>query len=443
MGGDHMQGNLISSKLIKRKSSVTDLVFAVLIGFFFLLLLLKYVALMDIPRNVFLLIFAAAALFGDDTQIVLLGICCIPFNSLFQNSFGLGICIIVYVLKHVDKIRFRPEDGFLAFLPIWEVLHLVSYDFTLKEFIALWLPYIFLILIVRTNQQEVKYPVIVRFLAYTTLYICFLLLLQLFIRYDFNFKEAFNNLYRLDGSVWENANIVVNPNTLGFLVILSMIGLLQLKFNCKKSLNITTIMILSLFGLLTTSRTYLVCLVMTFILFVLSTENKANKKLKIISVSVAVTLVSVLIFYFVAPTTFNFFLDRVLYGGDGARTKFFVFFNDVIFSNPKIFLWGLGLYNLAGKQMDMYGFVSHNGLQEILLAWGFFGFILYIGFICSLLYSGYIRNRKIKLINFIPFIIFLVKSQAGQLVTYSVSPLIYLFCYFSLIFDFEKDAATR
>jgi hypothetical protein len=105
----------------------------------------------------------------------------------------------------------------------------------------------------------------------------------------------------------------------------------------------------------------------------------------------------------------------------------------------------VGLSNLGEKLVNIYRSavnVPHNSIQEIVAAWGLPGLGMMIAlFFMIVKESKQYGGRKI-LLNFIPLVVILVKSMAGQMISSGYTMLALVLAYLSLCqnFDLKNDS---
>ena len=123
-----------------------------------------------------------------------------------------------------------------------------------------------------------------------------------------------------------------------------------------------------------------------------------------------------------------------------------VSYNEFITENPFVMFFGVGLQNFGDKLVNQYrvaGNVPHNSIQEIVVAWGVEGLLLIIILIFTLIYIAKKRNQSLKLLNYIPLIIVLFKSVAGQLLTSNYTILALGFAYLVMIQNLNNNVINE
>ena len=104
--------------------------------------------------------------------------------------------------------------------------------------------------------------------------------------------------------------------------------------------------------------------------------------------------------------------------------------------------FGIGLNNLSEKVIDLYRVsfnAPHNGIQEIIVAWGIPGLLMLGLLILMMILESNKYVRRKNALNYSILLIILVKSMAGQILTSGYTLLALAFAYLSLCQDFSED----
>ena len=423
-------------------------------GFYFLFALLwgavfaRYAMQMFVPRMLLLLIVSAIAFLGDRDEIIAICMCCIPLHTSFNYLYGLLICILVYAVKYPSDLKINLTTLPVFCLWVWELIHCFDRQVTLRSIIAFCVPYL-LCFFLMCSKRKCDYGFIVRVFAVSTVALCVVLLGKLLVAVEFNIDVAFLNMHRLgldSEAIKDELKITggeINPNTLGILCVLAMSGLLQTFENGeKKRRDVFWIICLLAFGLLTSSKTFLACLLILVILFVLAREGNTIKKVQTIFVLSVLIIGACILVNIVLPQVMETFLRRLLAEDiSSGRINLFALYNEFLFSHPSVLFFGVGVQNFAEKLVMEYSVaanVPHNGFQEVLIAWGIPGLALFLWFLVALVWRGKRIIQRQTILNYIPLIIILAKVQAGQMITSPYTMMAFSFAYLSLCHDFEN-----
>ena len=275
---------------------------------------------------------------------------------------------------------------------------------------------------------------------------CIILLTNLIVRADFNVPLALNSLRRL-GLVDEGNKIdtllgtAINPNSLGIICVFATTGLLQLMVAEQgKKTDSVLVIILLIFGTLTSSRTFLVCALLMGTFLVLGNTGNEGRKLRFVFTlallsGIALVFLNGLFLDLLEYYVMRFRVEDITTG----RTSLLVAYHQFIINNIRILMFGVGLHDYSNKLLWVYRVahnIPHNGLQELIVAWGIPGMLLFTLLLLVLLKQARKYNSKPILLNYIPLLIILVKSLAGQLVLSNYTMLAVSYAYLSLCQNF-------
>ena len=422
---------------------------AVLLGLIFC----RYALQIPVPKVTFLVLLGMMAVFGGLRELLAVWILLIPLHESVDFYYSLVICLLAAVGKHYRKIRINRSVLLVLALVIWELLHCFRPDFSPMDMLISVLPLMTLAVMMAFDLEDLDYGFLVRCFAASTASIGITMLGQVLCWCDFSIPRAMTQLRRL-GVVLEssgNSGITggtIQTNSLGIICVLAVTGLLQLR-SVKESRKGDTLLILLLLtlGTLTSSRTFLACLAVMVFLLILGQEGGMGKKLRFFG-AMAVIAVLVLIFLQLCfPDLLSYYVSRfterdITTGRDVLMAKY----HDFLIRNPKVLLFGTGLQNFGHKltvEHRIASNVPHNCIQEVLIAWGLPGLVLCGGLVLTVMGKSGDHNRGRKLLNYIPLLILLFKSLAGQLLTSGYSMLALSYCYLSLCRDFRPSEINR
>jgi len=412
----------------------------------FATIFIRYVVQVDIPRLVFLGIVAVMAVSADEDELIAIPLCCIPLYTSIQYLYAVGICLIVMVGRFWSKIRLN-----LSLLPVlllffWEILHCFDAYSSIMEAVRVFVPFFLLGVLMCFPMKDLNYPKVVRLVANSTTFICVVLLVRVIQDANFNLQVAFLDMQRL-GFVDESNEIVgayLNPNTLGYFCIMAAIGLLQLITVRKhQASDVVMLVLLLVCGMMTMSRTYLVCLVVMLMLFLMVQKGTWMQKARNIVLLLVLFAVLALIMWLVFPAVAEAFLGRMQVDDiSNGRNLLLVQYLERNFESMHSAFFGLGVQSLREKVTDFYGLsalVPHNGIQDIVTVWGLPGLALFVWILVEMCRRSRRWNPERRLINFIPLLLLLLKVQAGQLATSCYTLLIFSLAYLSLVYVFPSS----
>ena len=423
------------------------LVFYALLTLLLLLLLVGYTFQLNIPQSVLTGIIIIIALLGSQNEILAISLCCIPLHSTVDFYLAIGVCAIIYVLKNSQKIKIGNAVILGLLMVSWETAHCFVFDFDLKTLFGSLIILIYLTIILSSDIGNVDYVFIVKTIAIASLYICIMLMARCFVQAGFNFTVTMADLQRL-GSLSENSTASINPNTLGIINVLSICGLLQLWFIENGSIkNIIMIFLLLILGFLTASRTFFVCLLIMIFMFIVGQPGKIMGKIRSVVLMAVLGIVAVLFYKSLFPYNFEFFISRFQTDNIASgRDSLLLDYHEFITSNAWVSFFGVGVCDFATKVIDVYNVsngVPHNIVQEIIVAWGVPGFIMFLLLFALMIMKSNEYNKKKIVINYIPLAIILSKSMVGQFLTSGYTMLALVLAYLSLCQNFKRGKLER
>lgn len=417
--------------------------FFLLLTVLLVLTLVRYSLLIPIPRPVFLGVILLILLLGDEDEILAMCMCCIPLHESIDFFYSLVFCAGVYVLKYYRKIRINMTVLPILLMVVWELLHCLADDFGVMEFLSNMIPLLVLAVIMSADISDTDYAFLIRAMAFVTAMVCISLLLRVLYLANFDFVSAFANLQRLGMDAEETRKTAaisggqINYNTLGIICVLVTTGLMQLRTAGRgtwKDLLLAAALLI--FGTLTASRTYLVCLLFMLLLLLFSQKGGIRRKLKFLGGMVLVLILALVVLWLVFPELMEYFYSRFLVADiTTGRIGTMGLYHKFIWSNPWYLGFGIGLQDFAIKVTQVHRVsrsVPHNGIQELVIAWGLPGVVLFGGMLILMIWHSRRFNRRQTLLNYIPLLIILLKVQAGQMINSPYTMLAISYAYLSL-----------
>lgn len=208
------------------------------------------------------------------------------------------------------------------------------------------------------------------------------------------------------------SHFIANANTIAFysITLLSVIVCLWRQMGLKTSSMVLIATIAIGAGVFSYSRTWILCVALLILLFILLSKTKQRFYLSIILVGG----------FFYLSYTENVIFDAIFSGFSsrfeeasldtgGHRTEIFAGYNEFFFSHPEYWFAGTGAscYNDVCK----YWSSMHNGFQQLYICLGFIGLCL---FSLLALSATRLRCANIKASQWIPIIIIFLFNQSVQ-----------------------------
>ena len=412
------------------------------------LIFVRYGLQLGIPRIILTGVIALIALLGDRNEILAIAMCCIPMHEAVDFSVALAACAGCYVLKNHNTVRINLAVVLMLVIIAWELLHCFDQEFSLMSFLFSIVPLFFLAFVLCVDVSDLDYAFVVRIMSIATAMVCLVLLANLVVRANFNIAAAIVGLQRLGEFSEEEMRSsmigsAINPNALGIICVISIAGLWQLRIVDKsRKLDAVLIIMLLTFGAMTSSRTYLFCLIITAFLMILGQPGSIRKKIRLLFILTLTAVTALLVLNWIFPELLQYYRQR-FDGGNltGGRDVLMITYHKFISNDPKVLFFGIGRHNYSAKLTEIYRVaanIPHNAIQEVIVAWGIPGLILIMLLIGMLV----VRSQKFcgnhMLLNYIPLLIILAKSMAGQLLTSHYTMLALAYAYLSLCQNFRK-----
>ena len=425
-----------------------------LLGLLLLLTMVRYALQIDIPRVVFLVVIGAIAIFGDRDEIIAMCICCIPLHESIDFFYALVICVGVYIVKFFRQIRLGTNLALVLLIMAWELLHCFRTQFDAVAFLASVIPFMVLTVMMASDTENLDYALVVRAFAWATLGMILVLFIRVLYFSDFNILRALAGLQRLGSDQHSNIQGAtvsggqVNVNSLGIVAVLASTGLMQLRHMSQgRKSDIILMCVTLVFAALSASRTYLACLAMMIVLLIFAEKGGAAKKLRLFGLlllAVAVAVAALAIFF---PDNLAYYISRF----DDAdittgRDRLMIAYHRFIMDNPDVMFFGIGLQNFGSRLVSVYRIsknVPHNAVQEIIIAWGLPGLFLFAVLFFNMYRTARQHNKNLALINWIPLLLVIFKSMAGQMLTSAYTMLAFSFAYLSLCTDMSDSGIRK
>lgn len=426
----------MSFSFVKKQGEYSKKFWLMMIAFY-ALFVIRAIFRVDFPASIYLIWISLMALSFDDNEIVALVISFIPLHSGFQYKYAIFICIIVLLLKYSARFKINSIAVIVALVFVWELLH---FDIGAPSLVELFRGFaeLFFIAIIAClpKKKNIRVCQLFRVLAWSSA-IAFVILLVLTVReHGSNIFDFMKGGFRLGALNVEEGAIALNynPNGVGYICNLSIVGILISAYYRETNFADWLLFLFLIFvGLLTVSRTFILCLAVCLLLYVLLQKKSLRKKV--------LTFIAILVFAFAVFWVVDSYLVQILNNfGDrfdaedvtNGRSFLFDFYNDFAFSSINNIVFGIGIQDIPGKVFEVSGVnveVPHNGYQQLIVAWGVIGFISIICLIISLLYHAKKKCKKVSLLCYLHLFLLAVDALAGQFITSPSSILTLLLIY--------------
>lgn len=398
-------------------------IFWPMLAVFYALFFVRDVLSVEFPVFLYLVWIAVMALSFNDTEIKALIVAFIPLAPGFQSKYAVLVCMIVLLIKYCRRLRARLFLFIIPLLMFWELLHVGDGYFSMAEYLSGFAPLMCLAIVVCLPTKDEDMSFFSRVLAISLAVGSLILIANTVLGSQQSLVSLVQEGFRLgELEEAENYQITYNANGLGFLCNLAIAGLLtNIYFKRAKRIDYVLMAGAVLIGCLTVSRTFLLCLAGTMVLYIFLQNKKVTHKATVFFSIALILFLAIVILNMVAPMIIQNYVIR--FGADditGGRTYLSDIYNEFITSTPKRFWYGIGIQNINWKVWSLEGLainVPHNGYQQLIVAWGVVGLVLMMVFLLCLVLHARKKNPGAPRILYMPLILLLINIMAGQFVT--------------------------
>ena len=426
-------------------------IFIVYLLLMFALMAVRYIAKVDVPAAAFLLVAMLPIWFGSTSEQLAFAASCIPLSAAFQYKYAILILSVALLVRH--KFRLKRSGVFLLVMGmmVWELWHAIYGQFSYVEYLRDFAELILLGIVTSIDLRDVDHKLVIRSLAVTVVGVCAVMLVMQLQQFGFSLAAIFArsaHSFRFGQSNMESGRFALNfnANNLGFICNLSSCGCLLLAARKEHKLTDILLIVFSvIFALMTLSRSAIVCMIMIFGVYLFFTEGKIAKKLWSGTGAVLVAILALVLIQLFVPTVFENITERFrrsdVWNGRGGLFKYY---NQFLLSSPVYLLFGIGMQHIFEKVSPYSPVmnVPHMGLQEVCVAWGVIGLVLFGVMLWRMLAaSKQYAGGKCQMYQYVPLGLTLVFTMSGQLLTSSRALIALIFAYVCLCV--KKDSMSN
>jgi len=420
--------------------------FAIMLG----MVAVRNVFHISFPIVLFLGVVAIIAMFCNKDDIIATAIACIPLSTAFQYKYALFICIIAYCIRFSKNVKITYKVVPVLLMLFWEMLHFGMGQFALLEVFRGFAELMFLCFLFSVEEEEFDLKFIAKIFAFTATIICIFIFLVQLEQNHYDISKIFSGKFRFGAAdeEIENFGLNFNENGLGGICNLAIIGMLLVSDKGRVNvIDIIIIGLLSIFGTMTMSRTFLICFVILILYYFAFQNGSLDKKMMRFLGIIGIFLLSFFLLKSILPEVIENFTDRFKESDiTNGRNFLFSFYHEHIISSPVYTFFGIGLQDFKGKIEAIYSVyhnVCHNGYQEIVVVWGIPGFVLLISLLGCVLAKPSESSSKRKLLQYGPMVVLLITIFAGQFIRSGTAILELSFAYLCLNYDKESTAKIK
>ena len=354
----------------------------------------------------------------------------------FENSFQYRYMILIGAFFLLLKGKRRRFSFFVPILlmMICEVLHFIGGGIGIASYLREFTVLIALGVVLVIEPLDYSDGLPIRSLAVVTLFVSFVtaLVSKKLTGYSLLSGARLGSTY----DVVESYNSLLNPNVGSFFCVLSICGLvLLIRSGNKRKADIPIILGLSMFVVLFQSKSALICMAVAGIIYLYANNrNWLIPTLRVLAIAFVLALLGIVFF---RDTIMGFLARFTAEDFSTGRVGIFIFYHKYLFSDWKNIVIGQGLFDYAGRVLaqlpvgvaatsgavtyvnnKMTLLVSHNNVQEIVIAWGIPGVVLVWWLLIKMK-----KHQKMKrnILHWIALCFILLYTLQGQLISSDVA----------------------
>ncbi len=369
----------------------------------------------SIPLSLFSAVTLVCSFWLDNQDRIVFPCVLLPFCRGLPYSEMLLIVIGVSCLIHFRSIKICAKYYIpILIIIIIEIFDYIKFDVSSNEILYLAIYMIFVTYVIEQRLYEGIEEKMIVLYSYSTIFSVIIVVLREIQSLGIDYIMTYNVRFGANNNELTVTNY--NSNELGLYCCVAAALLLLLYSHRKNIMCFVLALTVSVIGLVSVSRTFMLVLLIVWGLYFLYEKKSVKNIILWITMIVIVILVINKFFPDISQWILNYYERRNLEAstdGFGGRTAII----SKLFNNYFSSCWSI-LFGFS----EMYSIVlqtggAHNGLQEMLISWGIVGFIVSCGWICMLLYHFKASYRRIEWKYYTAFIIFFIFVQTIQLFT--------------------------
>jgi hypothetical protein len=444
---------LCGKMILKIHKKTEYRVFKVYLLAMFALFVVRYLLKVNVPAIVFLMVTMLPIWWGSTTEQLALAVSCIPFSVAFQYKYALLILSVAMLIRNRWRLKRSGVFIIVMVMMAWELWHAFYGWFSFVEYLRDFAELILLGVVTSINVRDVDHKLVIRSLTVSVVGVCAIMLIMQLQQFNFNLLAVFARSarsFRFGQSNMEAGTYALNfnANNLGFICNLATCGgLLLIARKEHRRMDVLLAVCSVIFAVMTLSRAAIICAVMIFGTFLVMVEGKLAVKIWSGVGGLLAAVFAVVLIHIFVPSVFENIQERFqradVWNGRGGLL---VYYNQFLMSSPMYLLFGVGMQHIFEKVSPLFPVkdVPHMGLQEVVIAWGLVGLVM-LGVVLwrVLVTSRRYAGGKRQLYQFMPFVLTMVFTMSGQLLTSSRALMSLSFAYICLCVEkasLKKDA---
>jgi hypothetical protein len=396
----------------------------IIIGYF----LLRDGLGLNLPIELVMFVYLIGFLLLKSDDLVLFFVFLVPLSTGSLLYFLNVLFGIMFIFKNIYKIRINRALIIGWILILWEAIHLLpnallGFNESIVKLFGFSLTLIIIIMCISNEKLRPSFVKLVFSWCIGFGSLCGILM----VKYVHLFGLSnFNSIIRRFGWIPDSLSasstaLIINPNLLGRLSILSVFCLLNiLKFEQKHTKKIILISLYFItFGLLSGSRSFLLIMSILTLIYIIEIilNLKSNKNMGVVLFVTGVVLIIFTTKFM--GTTIDMLSQRVQSENiTGSRDIIYANYIDTL-SNSFYVIFGSGMQDYTAKFNIINSNIissTHNVILEVFAIWGIIGFIIVTKLFISIYKSLKIRKSILKrtCLPYLPLLGLFLSAQFGQ-----------------------------
>lgn len=409
----------------------------------YILIFVRDMQIVNIPFMVFSLLSLLGAILLSPSVLCTYIICLVPFCRAlpYSEMILITLCILaIWMIKNKKKLYSPILYVFILFLVGIELLGDIFWNQFTNELMYLILYLIFVSLYIGNklykNQEEV---IAKQYILSTLLALSFVIIreiktlgLEYIMTYNVRFGANTENIMATN----------FNSNEMGLYAIIAIsLALILFTYN-KKVKYIVVAIILTLLGLASISRTFMLVVILVWILYLLKEDVHIGTKIAIFGLFFMILVIIMATIPDITEWIQSYFKQRSM-ESDGRGSLFSIYF-DKQFSSIFGILFGYTSKYMKILQIDT---AVHNGLQEMIICWGVIGAIVGVLWVLVMI-KNVLREimgteRTKYFCRWIPIFVFLLYIQVLQFFSQHNYVIIFAIALVGLVIENKGDTDER
>lgn len=393
--------------------------FPFLISVVFMLLLIESFHIVTIPQGLVLLLTVVIPVFLEANEIIAYAVCFSMLGTGIQVAYVCASCVICILTK--NKFKLKKIQLIIPFVFVAnELIRMFIFpEDSLIEIIRYLFVFFLVVIAVSSDLSQKERRTIIDAFIFSTACVVIMVLIETLSLSSWSLLRLLNGTLRLGYSEQLGGKLFFSsdPNMLGQSCSLVISLCLMIIFSEGVKIKYLIPLIICLLGgTLTISKTFLLSLILIFVLFLFGASERGDIAKTFFKKCCLLILVGLLAYlvYRLNPSYIENLLSRVDSSDiTTGRVNNALTYVDALSTNTLGFFFGVGIQNVGPK----IGFTGspHAAIVEMIVCWGIIGAALIGGMIMFATYWHAKQSRNICVLNFIPILVFAFVAQTTQL----------------------------